>query len=100
MDIADYVPKRTLPIPHDPFHPENKDELDKYLGHCWQILVSCELLSRKLGCGMDGYPKIQTRMLSLWSCKTVMEPENWYTSFRFTDDTDGCGRQDTRPMQL
>lgn len=41
LDGADYVPRRRLPIPHDPLHPDNGAELNKYLDYCWQL--NCQL---------------------------------------------------------
>ncbi|KFA79450.1 hypothetical protein S40288_07584 [Stachybotrys chartarum IBT 40288] len=47
LDMTD-DPKniRLLPVEHDPFHPDNRVELEKYLKYCWQLLVRCELIAR------------------------------------------------------
>lgn len=38
-----------LTVPDDPLHPRNEDALLKYLDHCWNILVRCNMMSRELG---------------------------------------------------
>ncbi|OJJ76695.1 hypothetical protein ASPBRDRAFT_27117 [Aspergillus brasiliensis CBS 101740] len=49
MDLADYTPRRSLEVPHDPLHPANRGTLDQYLEHCWQIMVRCDMIIRELG---------------------------------------------------
>lgn len=34
LRFMDYETKRRIPIPNDPFHPSNKEELMKYLEYC------------------------------------------------------------------
>ncbi|KAF9886702.1 hypothetical protein FE257_011216 [Aspergillus nanangensis] len=41
--------ERRLPIAHDPFHPENKDELAKYLDQCWELMISCTIFTEAVG---------------------------------------------------
>lgn len=46
MEFAGYqVPRR---VPHDPFHPFNRNDLARYLKYCWQILVRCDMLAKAL----------------------------------------------------
>lgn len=49
MDLAGYKAKRRLEIPHDPFHPSNREELSHYLAYCWQIIVRCAMMGKALG---------------------------------------------------
>lgn len=49
MELAGYEPKRRLEIPHDPFHPANREELSRYLTYCWQIIVRCDMVRKALG---------------------------------------------------
>lgn len=44
LSSANYTAKRTLPIAREPFHPENKAELDRYLEECWGLVVRCFML--------------------------------------------------------
>ncbi|PVH95691.1 hypothetical protein DM02DRAFT_507128, partial [Periconia macrospinosa] len=44
LDLAAYVPRGRLRIREDPLHAENADELKKYLGYCWIILVRIDML--------------------------------------------------------
>lgn len=48
MEIAEYSTKRGVKVPHDPFHPDNRDRLRKYINYCWQLLVRCEMLTKEL----------------------------------------------------
>ncbi|KAJ5380163.1 uncharacterized protein N7496_002591 [Penicillium cataractarum] len=47
MERARYTDRRALTIPHDPLHPLNRQALDAYLEHCWQILVRCRMLAKE-----------------------------------------------------
>jgi hypothetical protein len=55
METAEYGdygpigPTARLVIPDDPFHPANGDELAKYVGYCWQLLVRCDMMATALG---------------------------------------------------
>lgn len=49
MDFADYKPTRVLKIPHDPLHPANRAELDRYLDQCWQIIIGCSIMNNECG---------------------------------------------------
>ena len=49
MELAGYKPKRRLEIPHDPFHPSNREEFSRYLTYCWQIIVRCDMMGKALG---------------------------------------------------
>jgi hypothetical protein len=49
MDHAGYAPSGRLRRPNDPLHPDNAEELRRYLDYCWNILVRCEVMGRWLG---------------------------------------------------
>ncbi|KAA8649297.1 uncharacterized protein ATNIH1004_005198 [Aspergillus tanneri] len=44
LELAEYAPKGSIPIPHDPLHKKNLPELQKYLDYCWQLLVRTNML--------------------------------------------------------
>ncbi|KAH8696549.1 hypothetical protein BGW36DRAFT_321877 [Talaromyces proteolyticus] len=48
MERADYTVKRRLIYPDDPFHPGNRDELQRYLKYCWQLVVNCNMMAEEL----------------------------------------------------
>lgn len=52
LEDAEYFPKRRLRVPHDPFHPENKVELERYLEYCWALLVRCEMAATEMESGV------------------------------------------------
>ncbi|KAJ5606029.1 hypothetical protein N7510_008810, partial [Penicillium lagena] len=49
MELAGYEPRRRLEIPHDPFHPSNREEFSRYLKYCWQIIVRCDMMRKAFG---------------------------------------------------
>lgn len=49
LDYAYGGSERRLPIAHDPLHPENKDELAKYLDQCWELMVNCTMFAEAVG---------------------------------------------------
>ncbi|CAM1503880.1 Fc.00g014710.m01.CDS01 [Cosmosporella sp. VM-42] len=52
LEKASYTPQRRLPVAGHPLHPENREELNKYLNYCWQLIVRCTMLGQALGMDM------------------------------------------------
>ncbi|KAI8205178.1 hypothetical protein K4K52_004470 [Colletotrichum sp. SAR 10_76] len=53
MDMADYKPRRRLKVAHNPFHRDNREELDKYLAECWAVMVRGDVFAKAFDCEMD-----------------------------------------------
>lgn len=53
LEFADYTPKGRLPVRDDPLHIENAEELKKYLGYCWKLLVRTDMLLKANGSWLD-----------------------------------------------
>ncbi|OBT85276.1 hypothetical protein VE02_06501 [Pseudogymnoascus sp. 03VT05] len=49
LDHVEYIPRRRLPISDDPLHPENAEELRKYLKYCWRLLIGRNVLVKGTG---------------------------------------------------
>lgn len=81
MALAGYEPRGRLRVAHDPFHPANRDELDKYLKYCWQVLVRCEMMGAALGMQIDWRQLTSRALVELLSCGPG--PRRWY---RVSDD--------------
>jgi hypothetical protein len=77
MELAEYQPKRTLQVPHDPLHPDNKDELDKYLDYCWRVLVNCDMFAHTLKLNLYWKNAVTNNIVRQWGCKDSNEP-TWY----------------------
>lgn len=72
MNFADYKAKRVLKVPHDPLHPANKAELDRYLDQCWQIIVACDILDHELGGNLiDWQSEIHSVVKSLFHNRSI-----------------------------
>lgn len=69
LDEALYVPRRRLPVAHDPFHPDNRDELARYLAYCWQLIVRCELAGRALGVSIRWETVVAETLGELFNCR-------------------------------
>jgi len=78
MARADYAPRGRLPVPHDPFHPDNRAELDKYLKFCWEVLVRCEMLATALGMVIPWGDVVSGVMVGLLSCGLCHGPRRWF----------------------
>ncbi|KAL4996479.1 hypothetical protein BDV10DRAFT_202390 [Aspergillus recurvatus] len=53
-EMAGYdTAQRRLPVAHDPFHPDNRTELKKYLTFCWLTLVRCNMFAQALEIKID-----------------------------------------------
>lgn len=65
-DMTDYGPRRRLEVPHDPFHRDNRAELERYLSQCWDVLLNCEMMSRALGKPIEWDAEIARCIGGLW----------------------------------
>lgn len=65
-DMTDYGPRRRLEVPHDPFHRDNRAELEKYLSQCWNVLLRCEMMVRALGETIEWDELVARCIGSLW----------------------------------
>ncbi|KAK3898227.1 hypothetical protein C8A05DRAFT_19145 [Staphylotrichum tortipilum] len=81
MAFAGYAPRGRLQVPHDPFHPENREELAKYLRFCWEVLVRCDMMAVALGMAIPWRDLVSNTLVQLLSCV----PRRWYT---IPDDVD------------
>ncbi|KAI9149008.1 hypothetical protein HJFPF1_11052 [Paramyrothecium foliicola] len=59
---------RRLAVEHDPFLPENRSELDKYLKFCWVLLVRCELMARTVGNGLNWEQLVAETIVETFRC--------------------------------
>lgn len=66
MDFADYTPKQRLKVPRDPFHPSNRDELNKYLTFCWLVLVRCDMIAKEVGRQIDWREAVTRCVDTIW----------------------------------
>lgn len=66
LDHAEYIPRRRLPIADDPLHPENSEELRKYLKYCWKLLVWCNVVAEGTGKKINWVYEITQCILDLW----------------------------------
>ncbi|KAL4745343.1 hypothetical protein BDW72DRAFT_186807, partial [Aspergillus terricola var. indicus] len=55
--------QRRLPVAHDPFHPDNREELKKYLTFCWLTLVRCNMFAQELKVKIDWKREILDSLL-------------------------------------
>ncbi|KAF4342302.1 hypothetical protein FBEOM_3709 [Fusarium beomiforme] len=53
LEYADYTPRGSLPLSGKPLHPQCRQELDRYLEYCWQLIVRCFMLGYELKEKMD-----------------------------------------------
>lgn len=74
MDMAEYAPRGRLQVPHDPFHPENREDLAKYLKYCWVLFVRCDMMATALGMVINWEELICDAMIQLFSAT-----QSWYS---------------------
>jgi hypothetical protein len=76
MALAGYEPgEGRLQVPHDPFHPENREELAKYLRFCWKVLVRCDMMAVALGMVIPWQELVSHALVQLFSC---VPGRRWY----------------------
>lgn len=85
MDIAEYTPRRRLKVANDPLHPENRDELEKYLDYCWQLLIRCEMMAEAAGMEICWQEEAVWRMIWFWHCdQSCCSGRKWYREKHLT----------------
>ncbi|KAF2463437.1 uncharacterized protein BDR25DRAFT_319960 [Lindgomyces ingoldianus] len=66
LDFANYTPQRRLLVPDDPLHPENGEQLRKYLSYCWNLLVRTDMLLKANGSWIDWEYEVTDVIHQLW----------------------------------
>ncbi|KAK8087428.1 hypothetical protein PG994_002402 [Apiospora phragmitis] len=51
LEFAEYRETRALMVPHDPFHKQNREQLEHFLGECWKVMMRCDMMAKALGGG-------------------------------------------------
>ncbi|KAH7323249.1 hypothetical protein B0I35DRAFT_349777 [Stachybotrys elegans] len=69
MSLAQYGKfTRRLPTPHDPFKPENRAELQKYLKYCWLLMVQSQVLGQRIGLDLKWEEMISEALVDMFTC--------------------------------
>ena len=96
LKLAEYRPRRRdVGVPRDPLHPQNYEELRKYLTYCWVLLLRCDMLATEFGDIIPWKRLIGTCIVELWGntseCRgkmyTVFEPWEDLWHYRHPDST-------------
>ncbi|KJZ73509.1 hypothetical protein HIM_07065 [Hirsutella minnesotensis 3608] len=78
-------PPGRLPVSRDPLHPDNREELGKYLTYCWQLIVRCNMMAQALGKEIEWEEYICQVLIDQLSSKGGRK---WYKNVTgFTGDT-------------
>jgi hypothetical protein len=77
MELAGYEPKK-LKVEHDPLHPENREELAKYLKYCWQLLVRCDIIATEAGRQIKWYDAVAKCMINFLDSKDCKLRNQWF----------------------
>jgi hypothetical protein len=89
MDMAEYRAVGRLAVRDDPLHAKNAEELTKYLGYCWKLLVRVNMLCRA---GVHGQKKDWEAEVTnaLWSLFD-MPGRSVFASSRLSGGNWDCG---------
>lgn len=68
LDMASYNGQRRLPVPHDPFHLGNREELADHLKYCWQLIVRSEAVGKALGMEIDWEAQVSLSIIRHFNC--------------------------------
>jgi hypothetical protein len=82
MAGVDNVRLRRLPVEHDPLHPENREELGKYLKFCWALMVRCEVVARVIGLDLDWEDMITKSLVQSFDCSSHRSYRIDYDAYR------------------
>jgi hypothetical protein len=92
LEFADYKAKRRTPVPHDPLHAENYEELKKYLAYCWKVLVRVDMLVKAGGQWVDWECEVTDMIYALWGVpgSKKMSTRNWDYNAPNNGEIDTC----------
>lgn len=81
LEMAEYEPgEGRLKVPHDPFHPENRGELAKYLRYCWELIVRCEMVANAIGMEIPWAEVMHRTLVALLESKEIPPRRRWHDS--------------------
>ncbi|CAI6332587.1 unnamed protein product [Periconia digitata] len=66
LDLAEYIPRGRLYIRDDPLHLDNAEELKKYLGYCWKLLVRIDMTLKANGQWLDWESEVADAVYKLF----------------------------------
>ncbi|KAJ4297975.1 hypothetical protein N0V90_005874 [Kalmusia sp. IMI 367209] len=92
LEFADYTAKRRVPVPNDPLHKANREELTKYLSYCWKLLVRINILIKANGGFIPWEYEVEEAIFNLWGVKyPKMRTSNYDNSnlYEKQDDIEG-----------
>lgn len=87
MAMAHYSPKRRLIVQDDPLHPDNRDELVRYLDECWQLLVRCDMMAKVVGLKNPWRESVPRCVVAAGQCQHY-EHGDWYNYVPSRDNSD------------
>ncbi|KAF2256990.1 hypothetical protein BU26DRAFT_33308 [Trematosphaeria pertusa] len=91
LEHADYTAKRRVPVPNDPLHRDNAEELKKYLSYCWKVLARVDMLLKANGKWIDWEYEVTECIYDLWGVpypKMCTTKQAWEISGRREGDID------------
>lgn len=91
LGTASYSGKRRLPVPHDPFHPGNQNELAKHLKYCWQLIVRTEAIGRALGMEIDWETEISLSVIRHFDCSCCSQETPRLYKRDYNESDEGFG---------
>merc|ERR1712000_142005 len=68
LQEARYHAQRRHPVPDDPLHSANSDELRKYLTYNWQLITRSAALGARMGMQIDWEQEVARSLLRLFGC--------------------------------
>lgn len=78
LEMAEYEPgEGRLKVPHDPFHPENRGELAKYLRYCWELIVRCEMMANAVGMEIPWMEVMYETLVPLFESGPIPPRRKW-----------------------
>jgi hypothetical protein len=92
LSMADYKPVGRLFIREDPLHLENSNELKKYLGLCWKLLIRIDMLIKASGQSLDWEGEAAYAMCTLLE----LNHPNCRRPYRTSSDYDKFNRPSPR----
>jgi len=94
LELADYdkyAPRRLI-VEHDPLHPENREELQKYLTYCWTLLINCDMMAKALGDRIPWQALVTSTIIGLFGTE-LSEESRYYGMKDDEDDWIGPGNK-------
>jgi hypothetical protein len=81
LEYANYYPYCSLVVKDDPLHPKNREELERVLDYCWQLMVRFDMLWKANGTCIDWDLEVADAIFDMWGVQQPQMVQRYYECY-------------------